>query len=75
MNLKRTSRKRKEKGAGNRMNNIMNNLAQAFNALMYYIVAGVSLVTSNRYLLGISVFLLLFAGKSLKIGKLINAKG
>lgn len=57
------------------MDNIINNLAQAFNALMYYIVAGVSLVTSNRYLLGISVFLLLFAGKSLKIGKLINAKG
>ena len=57
------------------MENIINNIGQAINALAYYFVAGVSLLTSNRYMLAASVFLLLFAGKSLKIGKIINAKG
>lgn len=57
------------------MESLVNNIAQAINALAYYLVAGVSLLTSNKYLLGISVILLLFTGKQLKVGKIINAKG
>mgnify|MGYP007054805039 FL=1 len=57
------------------MENILNNLAAALNALAYYFVSAISLIVSNKYFLGITILLLLFAGKSLKIGRLISAKG
>lgn len=57
------------------MENILNNFAAAFNAVMYYIVAGISLLVSNKYFLGFSLVLLLITNKSLKISKLLNVKG
>jgi len=57
------------------MENILNNFAAAFNAVMYYIVSGISLLVSNKYFLGFSIVLLLITNKSLKVSKLLNVKG
>lgn len=57
------------------MNNILENAAGMFNAAAYYFKASVSLLVSNPYLLGFSVLLLLTAGKSLKLGRIVSAKG
>lgn len=57
------------------MDNILNNMAAAFNAAAYYFVSAISLAVSNKYFLGFTILLLLTAGKSLKIGRLLSAKG
>ena len=57
------------------MENILNNFAAAFNAVMYYIVSGIYLLVSNKYFLGFSIVLLLITNKSLKVSKLLNVKG
>lgn len=57
------------------MNNIIENLAGVINAGAYYLKSAVALLTSNAWLLGLSVFMLLAAGKSLKLGKILNIKG
>lgn len=57
------------------MDNILNNMAAAFNAAAYYFVSAISLAVSNKYFLGFTILLLLTAGKSLKVGRLLSAKG
>ena len=57
------------------MNDILNNTAGVFNAAAYYFKSAIALLTSNVWLLGLSVFMLLAAGKSLKVGKILNVKG
>ena len=57
------------------MDNILNNMAAAFNAAAYYFVSAISLAVSNKYFLGFTILLLLTARKSLKVGRLLSAKG
>ncbi len=57
------------------MNDILTNAAGVFNAAAYYFKAAVSLLVSNPYFLGFSIILLLTAGKSVKLGRIVSAKG
>ncbi|MBR0596591.1 hypothetical protein [Sinanaerobacter chloroacetimidivorans] len=57
------------------MNDILTNAAGVFNAAAYYFKSAVALLVSNPYFLGFSVVLLLTAGKSLKLGRIVSAKG
>lgn len=57
------------------MDNILNTFVSGLAAGVYYFKAAVSLAVSNPYFLGFTIVLLLTAGKSLKIGRLISAKG
>lgn len=57
------------------MNDVITNLGGVFNSVAYYIKASVSLLVSNPYMLGFSIILLLTAGKSLKLGRIVSAKG
>lgn len=57
------------------MDKILNNAAAVFNAVAYYIASAISLVVSNKYFLGATVLLILTAGKSFSIGKIVKAKG
>ena len=57
------------------MGSAINNLWGIFNAAAYYFKSAVALVTSNIYFLGLTVILLLFTGKSLRVGKLFGMKG
>lgn len=57
------------------MNNILKNAAAIFNAVAYYIASAISLVVSNKYFLGATVLLILTAGKSFSIGRIVKAKG
>jgi hypothetical protein len=57
------------------MGNILENAAGVFNAAAYYFKAGVALVVSNPLFLGATIILLLTAGKSLKLGRIVSAKG
>lgn len=56
-------------------NNILNNAAGGFNAAIYFFKSAVAFVTSNPYVLGGTLLLLLTAGKSLKLGRIVSAKG
>lgn len=57
------------------MDSILNSAASTFNAVATYIKYAIGLLVSNPILLAASVFLLLTAGKSLKLGRLVSAKG
>lgn len=57
------------------MTNVVNNLWEVLAAMAYYFKAAVSLATSNIYFLGFTMILLLFTGKSLKVGRIFSAKG
>lgn len=57
------------------MDSILNTTASTFNAVGTYIKYAIGLVVSNPILLGASVLLLLTAGKSIKLGRLVSAKG
>jgi hypothetical protein len=57
------------------MGDVITNLAGVFNAVAYYIKSAVALLVSNPYMLGFSVILLLTAGKSVKLGRIVSAKG
>jgi len=57
------------------MNNVLENFAGMFNAFAYYFKSAISFLVSNPYMLGFSVILLLSAGKSMKLGKIVSAKG
>lgn len=57
------------------MENIINNMAKVFNAVAYYLMSAISLVTSNKYFLGLTVLMLLMVGKSFKVGRLVSARG
>lgn len=57
------------------MNSILDSAAGVFNAAAYYFKAAIALLVSNPLLLGGSVLLLLTAGKSLKLGRIVSAKG
>jgi len=53
----------------------MNNLAGVFNAATYYFRAAVSLATRNPVFLGLTILMLLGAGKSMKLGRIFSVKG
>ncbi len=57
------------------MNNVLENAAGVFNAVAYYIKASIAFLVSNPLLLGASLFLIGTAGKSLKLGRVVSAKG
>lgn len=57
------------------MDDILTNAAGVFNAAAYYFKASVAFLVSNPVLLGGSLLLLLTAGKSLKLGRIVSAKG
>ena len=57
------------------MNEIMNNLGGVFNAATYYFKAAVALATKNPLFLGFTIILLLSAGKSAKLGRIVSVKG
>lgn len=57
------------------MENILNTFVSGLAAAVYYFKAAVSLSVSNPYFLGFTIILLLTAGKSLKLGRLVSAKG
>lgn len=57
------------------MDNIINIIVSGLASAVYYFKEAVKLATSNPYFLGFTIILLLTAGKSLKIGKLVSAKG
>lgn len=59
----------------NNVNSIVNSAAGAINAAAKYFTAAVSLAVSNPFFLGFTVILLISAGKSLKLGKVISVKG
>lgn len=60
-------------------NNILNTAANSAlstaDALLYYVKAAVSALTSNTTLLLLSVFLLLTMNKSISLGKNLKYKG
>lgn len=56
------------------MNNIINSFSSLLAAGTYYIKAAVALLVSNKYLMAMSVMLLLTMGKSINIGKLLSYK-
>lgn len=57
------------------MSNILDTFASGLAAGVYYFKAAVALAVSNPLLLGFTMILLLTAGKSLKLGRLVSAKG
>lgn len=57
------------------MSDILTNAAGVFNATAYYFKSAVALVVSNPVFLGATVILLLTAGKSLRLGRIVSAKG
>lgn len=57
------------------MGNLFETIASGLGAAVYYFKAAVSLAVSNPYFLGFTVILLLTAGKSLKLGRVVSAKG
>jgi hypothetical protein len=57
------------------MNELTNNVFTGISAGIYYFKSAVSLLVSNPWFLGLSVLMLLSAGKSFKIGKILDAKG
>ena len=57
------------------MNNLFDTMAAGIGAAVYYFKAAVALAVSNPIFLGFTVVLLLTAGKSMKIGRIISAKG
>lgn len=57
------------------MEKMLNNFMAALSAMFYYVSAAVSLAVSNKWFMGLSLFLLLTTNKSLKIGKLLGYKG
>ena len=56
------------------MKNILDNITSLLAAVVYYVKAAVSVLVSNKYLMAGSLLLLLTAGKSFNIGKLISYK-
>ena len=57
------------------MNNLFDTMAAGMGAAVYYFKSAVALAVSNPIFLGFTVVLLLTAGKSLKIGRIVSAKG
>lgn len=57
------------------MNNMVDTFAGGLAAAVYYFKSFVALAVSNPYFLGFTGILLLTAGKSLKIGRIVSAKG
>lgn len=57
------------------MNELVTNVGSAVSAAAYYFKAAVSLAVSNPVFLGLTVLLMLSAGKSLKLGKVFSVKG
>lgn len=57
------------------MEKMLNNFMAALSAMFYYVSAAVSLAVSNKWFMGLSLFLLLTTNKSLKIGRLLGYKG
>ena len=50
----------------------VNDFLETISSLFYYLRAGVAAVTSNTLLLVTSIIILLFSGRSLKLGKLFT---
>lgn len=57
------------------MGDLTNNAISGINAGIYYFKSAVSLLVSNPWFLGLSIVLIMSAGKSFKIGKILDAKG
>ena len=57
------------------MDALVTNVISAISAAAYYFRAAISLAVSNPWFLGLTVLMLLSAGKSLKIGKIFAVKG
>ena len=57
------------------MNELTNNAMSGINAGIYYFKSAVSLLVSNPWFLGLSIVMLMSAGKSFKIGRVVSAKG
>lgn len=57
------------------MGNLVESIAQGIGAAVYYFKAAVALAVSNPVFLGFTIVLLLSAGKSLKLGRVVSAKG
>lgn len=57
------------------MNELVTNVGSGISAAVYYFKAAVSLAVSNPWFLGITVLMLLSAGKSLKLGKVFSVRG
>lgn len=56
------------------MNDFVNDVLETFSALFYFIRAGLAAVSSNAVLLVGTIIILLSAGKSFKLGKLLEFK-
>lgn len=59
----------------NVLNSAANSALGTIDALLYYVKAAVSALTSNTTLLLVSVFLLLTVNKSFSLGKNVKYKG
>lgn len=59
----------------NILNSAANSALSTVDAVLYYVKAAVSALTSNTTLLLISVFLLLTMNKSFSLGKNVKYKG
>lgn len=59
----------------NVLNSAANSALGTIDALLYYVKAAVSALTSNTTLLLVSVFLLLTMNKSFSLGKNVKYKG
>ena len=57
------------------MEKLMNDFMAMLSAIFYYVKAAVSMAVSNKWFMGVTMFLLLTNNKSLKIGKLFGYKG
>ena len=58
-----------------KMGDLTNNAISGISAGIYYFKSAVSLLVSNPWFQGLSVIMLLSAGKSFKIGRVVSAKG
>ena len=57
------------------MEQMMNAVMKAISAGASYFIAAVSFAVSNPLFLGLTVLMLLSAGKSLKLGRIFSVKG
>lgn len=57
------------------MEQMMNAVMKGITAAASYFIAAVSLAVSNPLFLGLTVLMLISAGKSLKLGRIFSIKG
>ena len=57
------------------MEQMINAVMRAITAAANFFVGGASFALSNPWFLGLTVIMLLSAGKSMRIGKLFSVKG